>query len=138
MMVIKSLLRFLNRHSLRLKCQLSKPSKELSVKTVPTSHCEAPFVLYLTTHVQVQLSNQQTIPSSTERRSSRTIRGSDVAASVKMSKIVVRFFGVSTCELVGVDLSSNPIDSHRKVVIGNGGISGLNAPKRFRKTCDCG
>lgn len=103
-----------------------------------TGHREAPLVLDLLAHVKIQLSNQQTVTGAAQRRSPAAVRCSHVSASIEVSEISVGFLSIATSELVGEDLSSDSVDANSEVVVSDGGISGLDAPKRFRKSIDSG
>ena len=105
---------------------------------MPSCHREDPLVFDLLAHVQIQLCQQESIASSTQRRSSTSIRGSNIGTSIEMTEVFMSFLAVSTCKLIREDLSSNPIDSNCEVVIGNSCISSLYAPERFRKTINSG
>jgi hypothetical protein len=54
-----------------------------------------------------------------------------------MAEVVVGFLSVSACELVWVDLSSNPVDTNCEVMVGNGCISGLYSPKWLGEAVNC-
>lgn len=101
-------------------------------------HGENPLVFDLLAHVQIQLCQQESVTSSTQRRSSASIRGSNIGTSIEMTKIFMSFLAISTCKFIREDLSSNPIDSNCEVMICNSCISSLYAPKRFRKTINSG
>lgn len=51
-----------------------------------------------------------------------------------MPKLFLRLSSIPTCELIGIDLSANSINSNTEVMIGHCCVSGLNGPKWFRQS----
>jgi hypothetical protein len=99
-----------------------------------TCHGESPLVLDLLAHIEIQLGDQQTISSSTQRRSPAAIRSSYIGASVEMSEISVSLLTIAAREFVRENFSSNSVDTNSEIMVSNGSISGLDTPEWFRKT----
>lgn len=129
---------FFEADCLGFEVEFGEAGEELGVDAVAASHGEAPLVLDLAAHVQVELSNEQAVAGAGKGRGPRSVRGSDVTAAVKVPELMMGFLSVAAGELVGVYLSSHTVDSHCEIMVGDSSISRLYSPKGLRESVDGG
>ncbi|GMR35803.1 hypothetical protein PMAYCL1PPCAC_05998, partial [Pristionchus mayeri] len=111
-------------------------SDRLGVHVQTLGHPESPVVLHLSVEVEVDLSDEDAIGSARERGRSRSVGRRHVTAAEEVTKVLVGGFSVGRGELVGEDLSADPIDADGEDVVGNRRVARLDAPQRLTESSD--
>ena len=97
-----------------------------------------PVVTRLANEIQVKLSNQHAITDSTQALAAATVGGRHVGRAIKVSKLCLGRFSVTTGEAVRKLLGADPVDGAHEIRIRNGRISRLNGPKRLTQAANGG
>lgn len=105
---------------------------------MPSSHSKSPNVFDLSTHIEVNLCDQDTVADSRKSRGSWSIWCCYIWTAVEVSELSLWPLLVSTGEYVWIYFSTNSVDIDSKVMVSNSSVSSLNGPQGFRQTVDCG
>lgn len=130
----RSLLFFGKAHNLWLKVRACKLFQKISVELMPACHCESPFIFDLPAQIQINLGDQKAIWSPGKRRSPRSIRCCNIAASIEMPKLFMSNLLITTRKLIWIRLSSYSIDSNCEIMICNCSITSFDTPEWLWQT----